>query len=347
MPIDVKMWKILEGDTLSELKKKELDLEERIHKWLEDDISIISDDYIVIGSRTGTDFGKEIDLLCMNQNGEIIIIELKRDRTPREVTAQILDYASWISDLSRERIIEIADNHLREKRKSTLEDIFKEKFSLDELPETLNGNHKMIIVASEIDSSSERIIKYLSDGYGVPINAATFQIVKDDKGKEFLTRAFLIDPYQVDYATKTKSPTKTSRVLTYERAQEIANNNGVGNIYKKLFSELKTLRHFDSMRPTQSSIAFQGKMGEKERKNTIFSLLPGESDSEKGLMYRVYSDRFAEYFSIKKDNIIDILPMYEKVSEDENFGEGGCGYFKGNEHIDKFLAKLNEWSPEE
>lgn len=30
----------------------------------------------------------------MNSEGDLTVIELKRDRTPREVVAQVLDYAS-------------------------------------------------------------------------------------------------------------------------------------------------------------------------------------------------------------------------------------------------------------
>jgi RecB family endonuclease NucS len=40
--------------------------------------------------------GGRIDLLCINGDGDIVIVELKRDKTPREITAQALDYASWV-----------------------------------------------------------------------------------------------------------------------------------------------------------------------------------------------------------------------------------------------------------
>ena len=42
------------------------------------------------------------------------------------------------------------------------------------IPESLNEEHRMLIVGSEIDSSSQRIINYLAETHRVPINAATF-----------------------------------------------------------------------------------------------------------------------------------------------------------------------------
>ena len=98
-----------------------------------------------------------------------MIVELKRDRTPREVTAQALDYASWVAGLSNDEVTEIANQNLG----GDLEEEFRKKFEA-ELPETLNADHKILVVGSVIDSSTERIMRYLSDAHGVNINAATF-----------------------------------------------------------------------------------------------------------------------------------------------------------------------------
>lgn len=151
MPQDVKVWEIIDGDKLEELHKSRLDLEERLEDWLEKDISIVSNDSLLIGRQVETGFGGVIDLLCMEHNGDIVIVELKRDRTPREITAQVLDYASWVKDLSNDRITEIANEYLG--GGGSLEEAFKDKFGM-EIPEILNEHHKMLIVASEIDSIS-------------------------------------------------------------------------------------------------------------------------------------------------------------------------------------------------
>ena len=63
---------------------------------------------MVIGRQVETDFGGYIDLLCLDSKGDVVIIELKRGRTPREVTVQTLDYASWVNKLSHDKIAEIA-----------------------------------------------------------------------------------------------------------------------------------------------------------------------------------------------------------------------------------------------
>jgi RecB family endonuclease NucS len=59
---------------------------------------------LLIGRQIQTDYGKFIDMLALDQEGNLVIIELKKNRTPREVVAQTLDYASWVQNLSYERI---------------------------------------------------------------------------------------------------------------------------------------------------------------------------------------------------------------------------------------------------
>jgi hypothetical protein len=195
MPQEVKVWKVLEGDILKSIEKTGLNLEKRLENWLLKDISILSDDLIIIGHQVR---GK-IDLLSLDREGDAVIIELKRDRTPRDIVAQTLDYASWVKDLSNDEISEIAKDYLGSN--GPLEEAFRRKFHED-LPETLNAGHKMLIVASEMDSSSERIVQYLSESYGVAINTASFQYFKDANGNEFLARVFLIDPKEVESASR-------------------------------------------------------------------------------------------------------------------------------------------------
>ncbi len=71
------------------------------------DISIIDPSLIIIGRQINTAFGKYINILTMNSEGNLVVIELKRNRTPREVVAQMLDYASWVQQITYWKIIEI------------------------------------------------------------------------------------------------------------------------------------------------------------------------------------------------------------------------------------------------
>lgn len=339
MPEDARIWEILDEDNLREIKKAKLNLEERIENWLEKDISLLSNELLVIGRQVETGFGGIIDLLCLDSNGDSVIVELKRDKTPREITAQTIDYASWVKDLSNDKITEIADKYLGDK--GPLEEAFKNKFGI-ELPETLNEEHSMLIVGSEIDASSERIINYLSDTHGVGINAATFQYFRDGE-KEFLARVFLIEPSEVEYKTKIRASSKRKPNLSYEELEEIAVSNGVGELYQQLVEGVANF--FDGKITTRSSISFVGKLGESRK--AIFNLIPKDSNPDDGLRFQVYIPRLSDYFGTDRKSLISLLPKkreewkyYDDAPSDMS---GYAGFFGNLNEADKFLAGLKEF----
>jgi len=184
-----------------------MDSEERLENIITEDVSILDGNLILIGRQVLTTFGKYIDLLAMNADGDLVVIELKRDRTPREVVAQVLDYGSWVRDLEDEDIAGIYKKFLQDyfpsKPERSLNETFCEKFKVNDMPETLNDSHELVIISGELDDSTERIVNYLSDEYGVTINAVFFRCFAD-QGHEYLSRVWLLDPGEVETKTVEK-----------------------------------------------------------------------------------------------------------------------------------------------
>ena len=225
----IRLWKI-EKETLREITKSKVDVEARLQNWISSDISIISPDFLVIGREVPTDLGGFIDILCIRENGDLVIVELKRDKTPREISAQVLDYASWVKLLTADKIQEIAEKYC----KPSLIEAYQAKFN-HELPAVFNQDHQMLIVGSEIDSSTERIINYLSETYGVPINAVTFNYFKDGES-EYAARTFLIEQDKAEIAQISR-PSKRTSNLTMDQLQSIAEENGVSELYSQIVEE--------------------------------------------------------------------------------------------------------------
>ncbi len=62
-------------------------------------------------------------------------------------------------------------------------------------------------MASELDPSTERIVGYLASEYGVPINTLFFRYFVDD-GREYLSRTWLIDPFDAESKASVKAAGK-------------------------------------------------------------------------------------------------------------------------------------------
>ena len=69
----IRLWKIEKGN-LAEIKKSKLDFEERLEEWIATDISIIYLNWLVIGRQVTTSYGGVIDILCMKENSNLVIL---------------------------------------------------------------------------------------------------------------------------------------------------------------------------------------------------------------------------------------------------------------------------------
>jgi hypothetical protein len=191
MPVEFGIWRIDEG--VVPVPSSPLDNEAKLEDILEEDLSILGLDVLLsVGRQVITALGKRIDLLAMDVNGDLYAIELKRGRTPREVVAQTIDYGYWLRDLDSEGLVEVFDKYNTGK---SFDGAFRDRFDQDP-PDELNENHHLIVVASELDASTERIVDYISD-YGVPINVVFFQHFHDGD-REYLARSWLSDPEEVE-----------------------------------------------------------------------------------------------------------------------------------------------------
>jgi len=194
MPLELGIWRI--DGHLARVAIGSLNNEERLEQSLDEDISIASPNWMVVGRQVYTGCGY-IDLMAIDPDGNLVVLELKRDKTPREVMAQVLDYGSWVKGLTDDEIAGIYEAYLEkyhpEKRNQSLNAAFCSRFGLKEMPGELNGSHQLVIVASRLDDSTERIVQYLSEDYDVPINAIFFRTFEDGY-REYLASMWFIDP---------------------------------------------------------------------------------------------------------------------------------------------------------
>ena len=194
MPVEFAIWRM--DGVPAKLEPSLLPNEAQLENLLANDISILGLDLMVIGRQVITAYGKKVDLLALDRDGALYVIELKRDKTPREVVAQALDYGSWAKGLTYEQIAAQSSQFTG----SPLEAAFEERFATP-IPDVLNQDHHLVIVASELDASTERIVTYLSTDYGVPVNVLFFRYFSDD-GRAYLARTWLIAPSEAEAHTQ-------------------------------------------------------------------------------------------------------------------------------------------------
>ena len=161
MTTEIKTWQLVDGrleDVQSTLKDQgrtePLDLED----WIITNPEIIGHDLTVLGRQVQTRSGPT-DILAIDSSGNLVIVELKRDKLPREALAQGIDYAADVADWGIEKLSEICTKYSGKSLEDTLADAYPE-----EQPENINinDNQKILLVGFSIESSLERMITWLS-----------------------------------------------------------------------------------------------------------------------------------------------------------------------------------------
>ena len=95
----------------------QVDHEEAVlEDWLETNPDGIVEDgkILIIGRQVVTNFGGFIDLVGVDRQGTVVVVELKRNRTPRDTLAQALEYASFAARLDTGQLEGILRSYLND-----------------------------------------------------------------------------------------------------------------------------------------------------------------------------------------------------------------------------------------
>ncbi len=146
MPTDIGLWRV-HGQSPKRLSSTGVPMESQLESFIEADPSLLGEALLLVGRQVPTGFGGFIDLLAIDADGLLHVLELKRDRTPREVVAQVIDYGSWAATLGHDDVLSIY-SHYRDD--VPFESAFAERFGQSP-PEELNTGQVLTVVATGVD----------------------------------------------------------------------------------------------------------------------------------------------------------------------------------------------------
>lgn len=200
------MYKVnVENKTLSKLNQTTFSFEklkERydIQEWIEKNPEIIDDNLLIIGKEVELPSGIRIDLLAIDKKSNLIILELKRDDSGKNVDWQAIKYASYCSNYTASDIFRqfaLYKVTSEEEAKSKIEEfIDADNF------EELNQNQKIILVSKEFHSDVVSSVLWLREK-GIEISCVKITPYSDENGTLFLIPNKIIPlPEAEDYLIK-------------------------------------------------------------------------------------------------------------------------------------------------
>jgi len=182
-----------------------------IQEWIEKTPSILGQELLMIAKELPLSSGIRLDLLAIDKQANLVIIELKRGKSGRDVEWQAIKYASYCSNFSPDDIFTHYANCLRS---DTDEAQLRIEEFIDEELDNLNQSQQILLVAREYHPDVVSAVLWLRD-YGVEIKCIRLRPYVDNDGDLFIIPDVIIPlPEAEDYLKRRGKKIRRPRPST-------------------------------------------------------------------------------------------------------------------------------------
>lgn len=228
------IYRINSEQQMIESSRIQLNKEAQLEEWLTNSPwAIAEESLLIIGRQTTARTVTEIrfpDLIALDQDGNVVIIELKKGRAPRDVIAQILEYAAWASNLNESAIKSIAESYLN----NSLDAVFTEYFELDEVP-IIGKQLRLFIASEEIPESVLNTCRFLRMKHQIDVSCVSYTVYKDSEDHILVDSTVLVG----------NEPIRNVNNIATAVPKLQSNWNGDTPVKEIIFNAIKTLSKGD------------------------------------------------------------------------------------------------------
>lgn len=188
-----------------------------------EDLFVLSPDLlmengVLIGRQVPTE-GGWLDLVGVDQDGHVVVFELKRGTLTRDAVSQVLDYASDFAEMAPDRFARLIEEYSGRDGIDQVTD-FADWYSR-EYPdaELLSEPPRMVLVGLGVDDRARRIVNFLADA-GIDIQLLTFHAFDVD-GRLLLARQVETTTPSGAKGRITPQTKESNRKVLLETAEEL------------------------------------------------------------------------------------------------------------------------------
>ena len=186
---------LIEQENMVQIDEADVDLEEKLEERLvrTESAKIGGVEILYIGQQGTTEGGKIYDLIGIDEDGNLVVVELKRGEAPRRVIAQALDYVSRLKYQDYDELEEEYEAFRREHdydEAKSLREHHRELFELDKplSPDEFNTKQRIIIMGASFGDAITNMADYLREEGELDVMLVQYGRYKDvEQDLELLT----------------------------------------------------------------------------------------------------------------------------------------------------------------
>jgi len=228
---EIKLWKIV---TQQDAKPRALPVEnvtettteELLEEVLTGAPDLLMPSLRLVGRQTETQ-GGPLDLLGVDEDGRLVVFELKRGRLTREAVAQAIDYASTLAALEAEDLCRHIEESSGKNGIETIADFGQWYQNQFQRPVAEIGVPRVTLVGLGVDEKAKRMVEFLAK-CELDISLVTFHGFRQE-GETLLAR-------QVEVR---RAPVKSTKLENKAKLERLLDGLGVAQSYDELTAALQ------------------------------------------------------------------------------------------------------------
>lgn len=190
----------------------------------------------LVGRQLPTENGA-LDLVGVDEDGRLVVFELKRKKSTRDAVAQAIDYCSYLESLSEDKLAKSIAEHSGKNGIDNIKD-FEEWYGEQHEGKELSQLRpvRMALVGLGADTAAQRMVEFLAES-GVDISLLTFRGYKH--GNETLLARQLEGKESVDISS---SPRQKNPAQRRRNHVELAEKLGIADLWRDAVKELSVAK---------------------------------------------------------------------------------------------------------
>lgn len=224
----------------TDLKSHNILERQDIEKWIENYPDIVGEELLIITTEYDK-FDKtneRLDLLAIDKEGNLTVVELKRDDSGKNVQLQAIKYAAYCSTLSLDEVVKLYQHYLKKRNNNEISEEETKKRIVEFIDndefEELNDRPRIIIVSKEYRPEVTASVLWLRN-FGIDITCVKLTPYEIDKDTIAFESTILIPlPEAKDFIIQSEKKENVEHVKTLSQEEYL-------NFYGELIEKLKTI----------------------------------------------------------------------------------------------------------